>query len=161
MSPWFSRIGDQRLFGIWQHGDDCLPPLSPDGFTPFIYRQEGSALQERYTIHPRLQPSGNPFKYRVEALSLQPRTRCIITTMLDDVLHCFCLFLLFVWCPCKAINLSVQYNGGILPDIILLTHCYYHWETRLNVGLTERIELSTYSLRYLAAVVRQRTNINS
>ena len=25
-----------------------------------------------------------------------------------------------------AINASVQYNGGLLPDIILLTQCYYH-----------------------------------
>ena len=24
-----------------------------------------------------------------------------------------------------AINVSVQYNGGLLPDIILLTQCYY------------------------------------
>ena len=32
-----------------------------------------------------------------------------------------------------AIHLSVQYNGGILPDIILLTQCYYHRGTRLNV----------------------------
>ena len=31
------------------------------------------------------------------------------------------LFLPFVWCPCMAINVSVQYNGGFLPDIILLT----------------------------------------
>ena len=32
-----------------------------------------------------------------------------------------------------AVNASVQYNGGLLPDIILLTQCYYHntW-TRLN-----------------------------
>ena len=29
------------------------------------------------------------------------------------------LFLLFFWCPCMAINVSVQYNGGLLPDIIL------------------------------------------
>ena len=29
------------------------------------------------------------------------------------------LFLLFVWCPCMAINVSVQYNGVLLPDIIL------------------------------------------
>ena len=29
-----------------------------------------------------------------------------------------------------AINVSVQYNGGLLPDIImLLTQCYYHYET--------------------------------
>ena len=34
-----------------------------------------------------------------------------------------------------AINIlsSVQYNGGILPDIILLTHGYYHRETRLTM----------------------------
>ena len=42
------------------------------------------------------------------------------------------LFLLFVWWPCMAINVSVQYNGGFLPDIILLTQCYYHRGTRLN-----------------------------
>ena len=29
--------------------------------------------------------------------------------------------------------LSVQYNGGLLPDIILLNQGYYHyWGTRLN-----------------------------
>ena len=31
-----------------------------------------------------------------------------------------------------AINISVQYDGGFLPDIILLTQCYYHRGTRLN-----------------------------
>ena len=36
------------------------------------------------------------------------------------------LFLLFFWCPCMAINVSVQYNGGLLPDIILSTQCYIH-----------------------------------
>ena len=58
------------------------------------------------------------------------------------VLHCFWMVLVVVcttmflsnlfWCPCMAINLSVQYNGGFLPDIILLTQCYYHRGTRLN-----------------------------
>ena len=42
-----------------------------------------------------------------------------------------------------AINISVQYNGGFLPDIILLTQGYYHWETRLNTMKWLRI----YSLR--------------
>ena len=28
--------------------------------------------------------------------------------------------------------ISVQYNGGFLPDIILLTQGYYHRGTRLN-----------------------------
>ena len=31
-----------------------------------------------------------------------------------------------------AINVSVQYNGGLLPDMILLTQYYFHRETRLN-----------------------------
>ena len=26
----------------------------------------------------------------------------------------------FFWCPCMAINISVQYNDRLLPDIILL-----------------------------------------
>ena len=43
----------------------------------------------------------------------------------------YCLSL--SWCPCMVINVSVQYNGGFLPDIILLTLCYcYHRGTRLN-----------------------------
>ena len=30
-------------------------------------------------------------------------------------------------------DVSVQCNGGLLPDIILLTQCYYHHRgTRLN-----------------------------
>ena len=33
--------------------------------------------------------------------------------------------LMFFWCPCMAINISVQYNGGLLPDIMLLTQCYF------------------------------------
>ena len=36
------------------------------------------------------------------------------------------LFSMFFWCPCMAINVNVQYNGGLLPDIILLTQCYLH-----------------------------------
>ena len=31
-----------------------------------------------------------------------------------------------------AINANVQYNDGFLPDIILLTQCYYHRGTCLN-----------------------------
>ena len=31
-----------------------------------------------------------------------------------------------------AINVSVQYNGGLLPDIVLLTQGYYPRGTRLN-----------------------------
>ena len=33
---------------------------------------------------------------------------------------------------CMAINVSVQYDGGFLPGIILSTQCYYHRGTRLN-----------------------------
>ena len=33
---------------------------------------------------------------------------------------------------CMVIHISVQYNGGLLPDIILLTQCYFYRGTRLN-----------------------------
>ena len=40
--------------------------------------------------------------------------------------YCHPSFLLVLsWCPFMAINVSVQYNGGLLPDIILLTLCNY------------------------------------
>ena len=42
------------------------------------------------------------------------------------------LFSMFFWCPCMAINVNVQYNGGLLPGIILLTQCYLHRGTCLN-----------------------------
>ena len=32
-----------------------------------------------------------------------------------------------------VISISVQYDGGFLPDIILLTQGYYDWGTRLNI----------------------------
>ena len=42
------------------------------------------------------------------------------------------LFLLFFLVSLHgAINVSVQYNGGLLPDIILLAQCYFHRGTRL------------------------------
>ena len=47
------------------------------------------------------------------------------------VLQCFCL-LKFFWCPCMAIYICVQYNSGLLPDIILLTQYYYHRGIRLD-----------------------------
>ena len=36
------------------------------------------------------------------------------------------------WWLCMVIYISVQYNGGLLPDIILLTQVCYQWGTRLN-----------------------------
>ena len=48
----------------------------------------------------------------------------IITTIFDDVLLVFVLFLLSFWRPCMTINVNIQSNGGLLPDIILFTECY-------------------------------------
>ena len=36
------------------------------------------------------------------------------------------------WRLCVVIITSVQYSGGLLPGIILLTQGYYQWGTRLN-----------------------------
>ena len=39
---------------------------------------------------------------------------------METIIH-YILFLMFFWCPYMAINVNVQYNGGFLSDIILLT----------------------------------------
>ena len=56
----------------------------------------------------------------------------IATTMCDGVLHCLWFVFNAFWCPCMAINVNVQYNGGFLPDIMLWTQCYLHRGTCLN-----------------------------
>ena len=78
-------------------------------------------------------------KRRVSSSNNARRTATHITTKSMLLLPCLMmyyifsvLFLLFVWCPCMAINVSVQYNGGLLPGIILLPECYCHRGTRLN-----------------------------
>ena len=42
------------------------------------------------------------------------------------------IMLWYDWWLRMVINISVQYSGGLLPDIILLTQGYYQWGTRLN-----------------------------
>ena len=55
------------------------------------------------------------------------------TTLSYIIINLFNYYVVFVWCPCMAINVSVQYKGGfIIPDIILLIQCYYHRGTHLN-----------------------------
>ena len=69
----------------------------------------------------------------------------IIPILYNYVLHCFWLVLILVcttiflfifvmlgvpaW---RLIQVYIQYNGGLLPDILMLTQCYYHRGTRLN-----------------------------
>ena len=53
--------------------------------------------------------------------------------MYDGVLHCLCFVFTFFWCPLEVYDVSAQYNGGLLPDNIMLTQCYYfHWGIRFN-----------------------------
>ena len=52
-----------------------------------------------------------------------------------------------------AINISVQYNGGLLPDIILLTQGYYQWGTRLNTMQW----LCIYSLCNVSPLIASKT----
>ena len=40
-------------------------------------------------------------------------------SMCDGALHCLRFVFTLLWCPCMAINVSVQYNGGLLLDVIL------------------------------------------
>ena len=42
------------------------------------------------------------------------------------------VMLMFSGVPAMAINVSVQYNGGLLSDLILLIQCYFHRGARSN-----------------------------
>ena len=48
-------------------------------------------------------------------------SRTILVTMYYSTV----VMLGYDWWLCMVINISVQYSGGILPDIILLTQGYY------------------------------------
>ena len=57
----------------------------------------------------------------------------LLTTLLTVyyyIISCFDTFGSPAW---RLIKISVQYNGGLFPVIILLPHGYYHRGTRLNV----------------------------
>ena len=41
-----------------------------------------------------------------------------LTLLFDDVFKEKLFCLPFCWCPCMAINVSVQYDGGFLPDMV-------------------------------------------
>ena len=56
----------------------------------------------------------------------------IIRTILLQCTTTVVFMLGYDWWLCMVMNISVQYNGGFLPDIILLIQGYYHWGTRLN-----------------------------
>ena len=45
-------------------------------------------------------------------------------------------------------SISVQYNGGLLPDIILLTQGYYLWDTRLNTMYRSGFVFIAYVIVY-------------
>ena len=96
------------------------------------------------TVDPMLSASGNLFKCHEEVLYLQPLIPPkrfdifpLITGECSEGLGVLRFFFrnsssLQLWYPCLAINVNVQYNGGLLPDIILLTQCYLHRGTCLN-----------------------------
>ena len=58
-----------------------------------------------------------------------------VSRMIEVLYSLLCITVVMLWYHwwlCMVINISVQYSGGLLPDIILLTLGYYQWGTRLN-----------------------------
>ena len=53
-------------------------------------------------------------------------------------------------------NVSVLYNGGFLPGIILLTQCYYHRGTRLRVPYTQYGFLSRVACFWSCSCLQKR-----
>ena len=56
------------------------------------------------------------------------------------------------WQLCMVINIRVQYNGGLLPDIIQLTQGYYHWGTRLNTMCSGFVFIA-YVIQYITTTM--------
>ena len=52
----------------------------------------------------------------------------IIVYLKYSMYYNYCHLFYYAWWLCMAINiiLSVQYSGGLLPDIVLLTQGYYN-----------------------------------
>ena len=92
-------------------------------------------------INRHAEPPANITKHKNNTVVPSNHTRLCIYSLCNSILLPPCVMvyyivsgvlLMFFWCPCMAINVSVQYNGGLLPDIILLTQYYFHRGTRLN-----------------------------
>ena len=54
-----------------------------------------------------------------------------LTRRRDGLIRVFIKMSCYVWWLCMATNISVQYNGELLPDSIMLTEGYYHRGARL------------------------------
>ena len=66
----------------------------------------------------------------INSILLLPRDTVMVYYLLHFLCFVFTVFLVSLHGDqCKS---TVQYNGGLLLDIILLTQCYFHRGTRLN-----------------------------
>ena len=68
-----------------------------------------------------------PIRVCLDGTNIDSRTILVTTVCITAVVRSG-----YDWWLCMVINISVQYNGGRLPDIILLTQGYLQWGTRLN-----------------------------
>ena len=127
----------------------CVPEnlVSRDGFSRPVPRQpahlhtqaeSGAYLRDSsrstllYSCTAVYTPT-HPLQYYNYISTIAEHSLCNSILLLPCLMmYCTNLSSLFFWCPCMAINVTVQYNGGFLPDIILLTQGYYHRGTRLN-----------------------------
>ena len=94
---------------------------APSFSRPHIVQKEGRC-QTFFFFFPDPEREWPPCKVvfsgwkQQQQLCKRPLTITILLTMYYSVLRFF-----YVWWLCMVINISVQYNGGFLPDIILLT----------------------------------------
>ena len=44
-------------------------------------------------------------------------------TLSSNILYTQTHSVILFWCPCMVTYVNVQYNDGLLPDVILLTLC--------------------------------------
>ena len=80
-----------------------------------------------------------PKRFDIFNWGMLRRSRCVLifnncpkSTKQQLVTMYYCDYVGYDWWLCMVINISIQYSGGLLLDIILLTQGYYQWGTRLN-----------------------------
>ena len=74
------------------------------------------------TCRPRL---SSKYQHQTLFLTLNFSIELLLYLNMELLVQKYCIItsLLLFWCPYMVIDVSVQCNGGLLPDIILLTLC--------------------------------------
>ena len=126
-----SNVEGRRRNPVW-HYLCVIPAGTSTNLTARIDGHDNTHTHKRYNggFLPYILLLTQPPTVACSSMLLLYYRISLLVYSFNNLLHC--LLFCYVWCPCMAINVSAQFNGGLLPDIILPTQGYYHRGTRLK-----------------------------